>query len=349
MTQPVCEQPLISVIMPAHNAGRFIEEAVQSVLNQTYGHLELIVIDDASSDNTPELVQAMAALDSRIKYHRAEPIGAPSGVRNVGLRLAQGDLIAFLDADDAYYPESLARRLQYLSDHPDCNAVYGFAQTMNEAGEDISQDFNLVQQGNGEYALPSGYHHSWKYILESGISCLLPGLMLRKSTLDRVGLFNEELCGPEDYQFYVRLFIDDFDAVSAIPLYAYRYRVYSSSLTKAPEKMERVLQSCLTLYDWLHAHPAVADEIAQYKHRSFTTVYSYLSRERILHGQPALARKIIAKGFADKRVPLSDWMRWCFPLLCRSLLPTGLDKLLVEAKRWGKQHKSQLQTQTTPS
>src|SRR5438128_160825 len=109
--------PLVSIIMPTYNAGRFIGRAIQSVLEQTYPNWELIIVDDASSDETTSVVQSFK--DSRIRYHKAERIGHPAGVRNTGLRMAQGEFIAFLDSDDLYFPESLEKLARPLLQNQD--------------------------------------------------------------------------------------------------------------------------------------------------------------------------------------------------------------------------------------
>ena len=90
-------QQLVSVIMPAYNAGKHIAESIQSVLDQTYVSWELIVVDDGSSDNTLDVVREYVSADSRVKYI-SQRNGGQASARNAGLRIAQGDLVAFLDA-----------------------------------------------------------------------------------------------------------------------------------------------------------------------------------------------------------------------------------------------------------
>src|SRR5262249_46043460 len=157
--------------------GRFIEKAIRSVLAQTYPHFELIIIDDASSDNTEAIVRQFH--DSRIRYHKAERIGHPAGVRNTSLRMATGELIAFLDSDDLYYPETLEKLTRPLLKNPELISVYGFAFSMDEDENPLQQTVNLIpnpdanlEAGEPPFALPPNYNHTWKSIITSRISCL---------------------------------------------------------------------------------------------------------------------------------------------------------------------------------
>ncbi len=328
--------PLVSIIMPTHNAGRFIGQAVQSVLDQTYPHWELLIIDDASSDDTQAIVEALAnspQAAGRIRYHQSERIGHPAGVRNIGLRMAQGELIAFLDSDDMYYPQTLEKLSAPLRENPELTAVYGFSFNMDEYENPLPQSINLTPNGDGTYVLPPGTGHSWENIATSNISCLLAALMLRRSAQEQIGFFNEALCGPEDYEFYVRMYLHNYTGVRCLSDYVYQYRIHSASLTKAPQHCERLLSSCMTIMDWMFNEAPVPAEVHLYRSRAYVACYRYLARERLLHGQPALARKIAAQAFFNPNVRRKDFLRQCGPLLFRSFLPTGFDQYLVQARR----------------
>lgn len=323
--------PLISVIMPAYNADRFIEAAISSIMAQTCTRWELIIVDDASTDSTPEIARRFD--DPRIRYNRTERIGSPSGVRNVGLRLAQGKYIAFLDADDLYFPDTLERLLRILESDPKATAVYGFPSKMSEDGITLLEQDFLIPIPSGGARLNPNYRHTWEGILMGNISCLLPGLMLRKETLDRVGLFNEELCGPEDYEFYVRLFLDNFEGIRCLPDYVYRYRVYFSSLTKDPERVQRVLESSIQIMDWLFTHPDLPGEAKKVRSKGYTECYRYCSREWLLQGRNQLAREIALACLENPFVQFSDWCQTCLPLVVRSFIPPLLNGALATL-RW---------------
>lgn len=106
---------LISIITPAYNAEKTINETIQSVLNQTFNNWELLVIDDCSTDNTKKIIQEYIATDKRIKYFKTEkPSGGPSIPRNIGLKNSEGKFIAFLDSDDLWLPNKLEEQLNFL-------------------------------------------------------------------------------------------------------------------------------------------------------------------------------------------------------------------------------------------
>jgi glycosyltransferase involved in cell wall biosynthesis len=334
----VALRPLVSIIMPSYNAGKFIEKAVQSVLAQTYQAWELIVVDDASTDNTEALMAQFT--DSRIRYHQVERIGHPAGVRNTGLRMATGEFIAFLDSDDLYYPQTLEKLLRPLLQNPALTAVYGFAFSMDENENTLPQSVSLLPNpqadtaaGESPYLLPPHYSHTWESIVTGQISCMLAGLMLRREVWERIGFFNETLCGPEDYEFYVRMFLHHYDGVYCLSDYVYKYRVHSASLTKAPEHCQRVLASCLKIMDWMFNEAPLPAQAHHYKSLAYMDCYRYLARERLLNHQPGICRQIIGQAWQDRNIAPLDFIRHFTPLMLRSWLPTGFDTLLVKL-RW---------------
>ena len=107
--------PVVSIIVPAYNAGSLIGLTIDSVIAQSFFNWELIVVNDCSTDNTANVVDEYAKRDSRIKLIKLEEnMGAPAGPRNYGVRLAEGQFVAFLDADDIWHPEKLVTQLKLL-------------------------------------------------------------------------------------------------------------------------------------------------------------------------------------------------------------------------------------------
>ena len=106
--------PIVSVVMPAYNARQFIGDAIRSVLSQTHLAWQLIVVDDASTDDTPEIVKGLQAGDERIHYERNRSNMGVVHSRNRALDLARGKYVAFLDADDMWAPEKLARQVSFM-------------------------------------------------------------------------------------------------------------------------------------------------------------------------------------------------------------------------------------------
>ena len=129
--------PRVSVVMAAKNYARFLPEAVESVRAQTFADWELLVIDDGSSDHTPAAVRPLLA-DRRVRYFRSDTLGQPRA-KNLGIALARGPLVAFLDADDAWLPNKLEKQLAVFDAKPDVGVVYCKRSLMDEGGAAIRE------------------------------------------------------------------------------------------------------------------------------------------------------------------------------------------------------------------
>lgn len=110
--------PIVSVVMPTRNRASFLHRAIRSVLEQTETHLELMVVDDASSDETQEILAQYARTDPRVSCVRNAIAAGGGGARNVGIRSSSGAWVAFIDDDDEWLPEKLARQLALLAEYP---------------------------------------------------------------------------------------------------------------------------------------------------------------------------------------------------------------------------------------
>jgi glycosyltransferase involved in cell wall biosynthesis len=112
---------LVSVVIPAYNAERFLARAMRSALAQTYSHLELIVVDDGSTDGTAGIIRAFP--DPRVR-HLSQPNRGQGAARNLGIRASTGRYVTFLDADDVYLPQKVERQVEFLTTHPECEIVF---------------------------------------------------------------------------------------------------------------------------------------------------------------------------------------------------------------------------------
>ena len=115
---------LVSAIIPVYNCERYLAEAIESVLNQTYQPIEVIVINDGSTDDTEAVAKRF---DSSIRYY-AHPNKGLGATRNRGVELAQGHFIAFLDADDLWVADKIERQMAYFDDGPDLDMAFGYVQ-----------------------------------------------------------------------------------------------------------------------------------------------------------------------------------------------------------------------------
>jgi glycosyltransferase involved in cell wall biosynthesis len=127
--------PAVSVVMAAKNYARFLPAAVESVLAQTFVGWELLVIDDGSTDSTPDAVKPFLA-DQRVRYFRSDRLGQPRA-KNLGIDLSRGAFVAFLDADDAWEPTKLEKQLALFRDRPDVGVVFCRRSLMDESGKPL--------------------------------------------------------------------------------------------------------------------------------------------------------------------------------------------------------------------
>lgn len=125
---------LVSIITPTYNSAKYIAETIQSVQNQTYQNWEWIIIDDGSSDTTWELINSLS--DSRIKSFKLDENSGPGIARNIAIQQAQGNYIAFLDADDVWKPEKLAKQLQFMEEE-NLPMTFSFYEQMDEEGKSL--------------------------------------------------------------------------------------------------------------------------------------------------------------------------------------------------------------------
>jgi glycosyltransferase involved in cell wall biosynthesis len=185
------QMPLVSVIIPTYNSADFLPQAIDSVLQQTYENIEIIVIDDGSMDHTEAVLKPYT---ERIRYFK-KPNGGPSAARNMGIAEARGEFIAFQDADDLWLPEKLQLQIEHFREHGQLGVVFTGSRRFNESG---LLDSN-VRKG---FTVPTGMIFN-SILTEHFIA--MPSVMVRRSCLADVGLFEESLIGNEDFNLYLRL------------------------------------------------------------------------------------------------------------------------------------------------
>lgn len=193
-------KPLVSVIIPTYNRAQTIERAVNSVLGQTMGNLELIVVDDGSTDETQEILKKF----QYIRVISTENQGV-SRARNLGVQAAKGSWVAFLDSDDEWLPEKLAKQFHEASLKPECQLVHG----------------DEIWIRNGVRVNPMKKHaKSGGDIFENALKlcCISPSTaMIKKSLFEELGGFREDFPVCEDYDLWLKVtarhpvaYVDDF-------------------------------------------------------------------------------------------------------------------------------------------
>jgi glycosyltransferase involved in cell wall biosynthesis len=185
--------PLVSVVMPVYNSQRFLAEAIECILNQTFTDFEFLIIDDGSTDTSSDILATYAKRDERIRiYTHTKNLGIAEA-RNLGLKLAKGKYVATMDSDDLVLPERLQLQVAYMESHPDTGVLGAGAYIIDEKGK---------RRGVLDY--PSSHP-----IIIHGL-CFYdpinnPVVMVRREVVLSVGGYNPEFPPTEDYDLWVRL------------------------------------------------------------------------------------------------------------------------------------------------
>lgn len=148
--------PLVSIITPTYNSERFVAETIRSVLAQTYANWELLIVDDASSDETVSIVQQFAKQDDRIKLHTLQTNSGAAIARNTAIEMASGDYIAFLDADDLWKAEKLEKQIAFMQKN-DIAVSFSSYELMDEAGNSLQKMIKALPKVNYSKMLKSNY------------------------------------------------------------------------------------------------------------------------------------------------------------------------------------------------
>jgi glycosyltransferase involved in cell wall biosynthesis len=224
------EDPLVTVVIPAYNGQQWIERTLASAIAQTYRNIEIVVVDDGSTDQTATIVEQAASRDRRIRLLRQQNSGAPAA-RNLGIRDALGTLIAPLDADDLWHPEKLARQVATLqASSPKVGLVYCWAVEIDE------NDLIIPPIRNGSTA--AGNVMS-ELVAKAGIIDSASNPLIRRSYLDTVGGYDSNRTlgtdTAEDWKLYLALAeICEFAVVSA---HLVGYRRLTGSMSRKIAKM----------------------------------------------------------------------------------------------------------------
>ena len=212
--------PSVSVVVPAYNAERYLEECLTSILAQSFPDLEVILVDDGSTDRTPEIAQTFVP---RIRYHRQENQGV-AGARNTGIRLAEGEYVSLVDADDALCPRATETQVELFTRYPQAGMVHGGAHLIDELGRSLGRRGSPV----GEAVSYAPSRQAVRHLLKRN-TVVCSSVMVRKSCFEEPGGFRQEFVPGEDWEMWLRIAAHHDVIYIGRPLA--RYRSHPASLT----------------------------------------------------------------------------------------------------------------------
>ena len=185
-------RPLVSIVLPTYNRAHFLPEAIESCLSQTYQNWELIIVDDHSEDNTPEVIRGFR--DARIRSMRNERNRRPAGSLNAGFRQAKGDYFTFTSDDNVYRPEALETLVATIEATPEAGMVYAMCTLIDEHGKSFSRFPDPPAQLSDNRPVELSVNNTIGY-------CFL----YRKAAAEAVGDYDEGAFLTEDWDYWLRL------------------------------------------------------------------------------------------------------------------------------------------------
>jgi len=294
MTEDIKSKPLVSVVMPTYNHERFIVEAIESVLNQTYKNIELIIIDKYSEDNTEVIVRSYATVDSRIRYQKVRNNGVIAASRNAAIKLAEGDYLAFIDSDDSWLSDKLERVMRIFDENRDVDLV------CHDEYHVSGHDNHVIKTGR------YGPYKRYKDLLFKGNSISTSAVVVRRDKVLEAGLFSEkeDFITAEDYELWLRL--SEISRIIYLHEVLGNYRIHTASVSANTER-----------------HTANILNVVNYHFKQWpkkTLYYNYLMNKRrgavmrmagrayLKAGEYKSARSYLSRAFALDPFSIKTWI-----------------------------------------
>jgi glycosyltransferase involved in cell wall biosynthesis len=291
LTRPAEPQPLISIVLPTYNGSRYLREAIDSCVAQTYQNWELIVVDDCSTDATPSIVAEYVSRDRRIKSIRHETNKKLPQALNTGHEAASGEYLTWTSDDNRFLPAAIEEMARFLQEHPTVGIVYTDTVLIDDAGKYIADS----------PALPP----SRLAYMDAMRGCFL----YRRTVYEALGGYDTDLFLAEDYEYWLRAYRQFELAPFHKTLYEYRW--HDQSLTKSANRLairtgaERALRRHLP--HLRHSLPedrargwTVCAAIAVRRHDFVQAVTAY---SRALRIAPASSLSYVAKKLVGRLQP----------------------------------------------
>lgn len=271
------EGPLVSVVIPAYNHARYIEEALLSVLNQTYTNIELIVLDDGSTDDTPEILKRYPGRF----YWESQPNMGQAFTLNKGWQMARGKLLSYLSADDVLLPDAVGSAVECLFAKP--HAVLTYC------------DFNLIDPSSRLIRKVITPDFAYKQMLVDVTCPPGPGVVFRRSAFEAAGLWNALLRQMPDYEYWLRLGLEG--EFVRIPRVLAGFRIHESSQTFSQTSEERAEEPVRIIAHFFD-NARVPAELKKLKDQSLSSAYLVSAQLHVRAGRYRKGLKNLGQALA---------------------------------------------------
>lgn len=224
MSEDMDAKPAVSVLMPVYNGEKYLAEAIESILNQSFDDFEFIIIDDGSTDGTAAILAKYERKDARICIHHQTNQGVIAAL-NKGIKLTQGKYIARMDADDVSLPERLARQVDFLETHPEIGVLGTLVQIMDGTG-------------NTFYTWPFFTQHgALRWCLCFFCPIMHPTAMMRRQIVEWAGGYSSDMVHAEDYDLWQRL--SGMTRLSNLPDVLLHLRIHDTNVSNVHSSEQR--------------------------------------------------------------------------------------------------------------
>ena len=258
------DQVKVSIVIPAYNQGQFLNQAIQSVLVQSYPHIELIVLDDGSSDETREVLEKYG---NRFRWESHTNIGQAATL-NKGWSMASGQIVGYLAADDFLHPDSVSRAVTVLQSYPGVVLSYG--------------DFDYVDVSGKRLATVRTPAFDYADMLLKGVCPPGPGAFFRRLDFERLGGWDVSLRRMPDYEFWLRLGLRG--PFLRIPEVLASYRIHDASQSFSPVDRARA-EEMIRIIEGLFAMPDLPADLRRSADRARANALLYVSRLHLYSGR----------------------------------------------------------------
>ncbi len=249
--------PLVSIVIPVHNGEKYLKESIESCINQTYSTLEIIVVNDASTDSTLDMLKEYG---DKLKIISVEKQNGLGNVINIGIREAKGEYIARLDIDDVMSPTRIQEQVEYLESHPDCVALGGQIDIIDE---------NSQVTGHREYAQEDKDIKKNMFLFQPFAH---PAVTMRKSAAESVGLYPENMPKVEDVKFFFLLSTKGKFANLSTTVLKYRMTFTTESQSNMVDHFKKTNM----VRNWAIRELGIRPNVIQYVKWKIETVGVYL-------------------------------------------------------------------------
>jgi glycosyltransferase involved in cell wall biosynthesis len=347
---------LVSVIIPTYNRAELVSRAIESALAQTYANIEVIVVDDGSTDGTEQILSRRYGHEPRVIYLRQENKGV-SAARNVGLRAARGDYVALLDSDDVWKPWKIELQISCLQRFPEAGMIWTDMEAVGPEGSIVSPRYlrtmyraayRWFPTNDALFSLSEPLAEVWPpasaldrsarvYVGDIAAEMVMGNLvhtstvLLRRERFERVGGFDERLSvSGEDFDFHLRTC--QIGPVAFADIAGIQYRTGAADQLTRPEYQiylaANFLRTIEPVLDREKSHnrlPPFMLETVQ------AEAHAWLGRELLAHGDPVGARKHLAESLRHRAFAPPTWL--LFALSCGPKPAYPLAKGMVRAVR----------------